>query len=127
MDYLGRTIKAIAYEKAGIIKQGRPVVSGVSGKARGIIKGVAGERDSPLFEIGRDFGYRVTGLQTISYRGINRRIDNLFVNLMGEHQFVNSACSLGAIEVLEMIGLPVADGQFQRPLRRSHGRAGLRL
>lgn len=117
MDYLGRTIKAIAYEKAGIIKQGRPVVSSVSGKARGIIKGVAGERDSPLFEIGRDFGYKATGLQTISYRGINRRIDNLFVNLMGEHQFVNSACSLGAIEALEMIGFPVAEWAISKALK----------
>ncbi|MCD6413705.1 MAG: hypothetical protein J7L54_06135 [Elusimicrobia bacterium] len=40
-DYLGGTIEKIAFEKAGIIKKGNFVISGVSGPAEKIIKEVA--------------------------------------------------------------------------------------
>ncbi|MDX1429556.1 MAG: cyanophycin synthetase, partial [Rhodothermales bacterium] len=46
-DILGETVEQIATEKAGIIKNGIPVVAGVSGSAEGVIKSVAAERSAP--------------------------------------------------------------------------------
>ena len=55
---LGNTLAAIATEKAGICKRGRPVVSGVrDGEAREAIRRVALKRRCPLRELGVDFSY----------------------------------------------------------------------
>lgn len=54
-EILGKTIEAIAYEKAGIIKAGVPVVIGAQGKAFAVIKKVAGNKKAALF--GPDFQY----------------------------------------------------------------------
>jgi dihydrofolate synthase/folylpolyglutamate synthase len=48
-EYLGKTIAAIAFEKAGIIKTGVPVVIGVEkGKALNVIRARAVEENAPL-------------------------------------------------------------------------------
>ena len=53
---LGRTISRIAYEKAGIIKRGIPVISGViESAAQRVIRATATRRGSSLRELGRDF------------------------------------------------------------------------
>lgn len=50
-EILGKTIEKIAFEKAGIIKRGVPVVTGAKGKALKVIEKVAKEKGSPLFLI----------------------------------------------------------------------------
>ncbi|QDV69175.1 Folylpolyglutamate synthase [Rosistilla carotiformis] len=53
---LGDTVQQIAAEKAGIIKPGIPVVSGVRNpEAAAVIRQIAEARQSPLVEIDRDF------------------------------------------------------------------------
>jgi dihydrofolate synthase/folylpolyglutamate synthase len=55
---LGNTLQAIAREKAGIIKPGVPVVSGVSDEEpRDEIRRIAKERGSPIIETETDFRY----------------------------------------------------------------------
>src|SRR6185369_12284758 len=55
---LGDTLAAIAWEKAGIIKAGVPVVSGVTAhEPRAVIERVARERGSRLIQRGRDFDF----------------------------------------------------------------------
>jgi dihydrofolate synthase/folylpolyglutamate synthase len=56
---LGNTLAAIAAEKAGIIKPGVPVVSGfLSPEPRDVIADRAAELSAPLFQCGRDYGFR---------------------------------------------------------------------
>ena len=51
MDILGSTLGEIAFEKAGIIKQGRPVVSYPQlGEASSVIREAARERKSPTMK-----------------------------------------------------------------------------
>jgi dihydrofolate synthase / folylpolyglutamate synthase len=53
---LGNTLAKIAREKAGIIKPGIPIISGVTEpEPREIIESIAEERGAPLWNIGRDF------------------------------------------------------------------------
>ncbi len=55
---LGNTLAAIATEKAGICKRGRPAVSGVTeGESREAIRRVASKYRCPLHELGADFWY----------------------------------------------------------------------
>src|SRR5205823_3855783 len=55
---LGDRLSQIAFEKAGIIKPGMPVVSGTDdGEARAVIERVAAERRAPLEVLGRDFSF----------------------------------------------------------------------
>src|SRR5262245_34187357 len=58
VQYLGNTLASIAGEKAGIIKPGRPAISGVRApEARGVIECVAAERAAHLIQLDRDFRY----------------------------------------------------------------------
>lgn len=66
-DYLGNTVSKIAFEKASIIRPGRPVFVGFEVRSQDdaaamrVIESVAGSRASPLFRLGRDFGVRFDG------------------------------------------------------------------
>src|SRR6266436_3337194 len=56
---LGNRLASIAMEKAGIVKPGRPVVSGATAlEARAVIERICRERHAPLRQLGIDFHYR---------------------------------------------------------------------
>ncbi|MDQ1257898.1 MAG: dihydrofolate synthase / folylpolyglutamate synthase, partial [Candidatus Hydrogenedentes bacterium] len=60
--YLGDTLPEIAFEKAGIIKPGRPVVVGeTKPEPRDVILARAAEMDAPVRLMGRDFTYELSG------------------------------------------------------------------
>lgn len=55
---LGNQLASIAMEKAGIVKPGRPTVSGVMDpEPRHVIESICHERHSPLLQLGRDFHF----------------------------------------------------------------------
>jgi len=80
-DLLGNTVEKIAFEKAGIIKQNVPVITGVKGNALKVIKKIAKQRKAPL-TIPKQFGY------------VN------FKNLNGTFQQENKDIALTTIEIL---------------------------
>ncbi|MFO7726273.1 MAG: folylpolyglutamate synthase/dihydrofolate synthase family protein [Oceanipulchritudo sp.] len=56
-EILGDTFEAIAFEKAGIIKPGRPVVMGLLPvEAERVVEAVARERGAPLYKVSDSFG-----------------------------------------------------------------------
>lgn len=57
-DKCGGTLEGVAYHKAGIIKNGIPVVSGAEGIAVNIIEKRANELKSPLYLNGKDFSVK---------------------------------------------------------------------
>ena len=54
-DILGRGIERVAGEKAGILKQGVPLVTGCRGRALQVMVREAGRLEVPLLVLGRDF------------------------------------------------------------------------
>ncbi len=104
MKYLGNTLEAIAFEKAGIIKTNVPVVVGE--KAVGpfnVIEERAREMNAPLILFDRDFTYSAHGVAlapAISYSGPRMQIINAPIGLAGMHQIENAAMSLAIIESL---------------------------
>lgn len=104
MDILGDTLEKIAWEKAGIIKPGVPVVSCVTQpEVVAVLKAKAADCQSTLYLTGEDFSYETTGIrdgvQTFNFRGPFRTLD-LGIVMKGEHQISNASAAMMALEVL---------------------------
>lgn len=105
MDILGNTIEEIAFEKAGIIKAGVPVVTAVEQpEALEVIRKAAVTKKSALYVMGEQFRYepkqRVEDAQTFSFTGPFRALDDITITMNGVHQLKNAAVTVMALEVL---------------------------
>ena len=112
---LGDTVEKIAFEKAGIIKQGCPcVVYGQSPSVIDVIRTRCRELDSPL--VIADFDEIVTEFdspdgQVFTYRGTPCAIP-----LLGAHQRKNAAVVLELVEVLRTLGWKLSEGDVEHGL-----------
>ncbi len=107
---LGNTLAAIATEKAGILKRGRPAVSGErAGEAQQSIRRMAALRRCPLHELGTDFGFEaippdqpVTRPTPFRVAACTWRTDwgTFELPLLGPHQAHNAAVALAGFDVL---------------------------
>lgn len=106
---LGNTLSSIAFEKAGIIKQHVPVVSGVEApEALPVIEKACREKDAPLYLLGRDIWVEeVRSFDRNGTRGLICKIKtwrhtyhDIVLPLVGIHQAQNCALVLGALEVM---------------------------
>lgn len=101
-EYLGRTLAAIAREKAGIIKERVPVVTGaLQPLVKGILKATCFQHDAPLYLFKEHFKVRRNANGSFQYRGARLELPSLRLNLRGAHQISNAAVALAALEVLE--------------------------
>lgn len=119
-EFLGSTIEQIAAEKAGIVKQGIPVVTGATqSEALKAIEHEAARRTAPLYRMPLDFGAGrvLSGMpQTFDYRGISERMEGLRISLQGRHQVKNACLALAAIECLRKAGLDLPDRAIREGL-----------
>jgi dihydrofolate synthase/folylpolyglutamate synthase len=120
---LGSNLSAIACEKAGIIKPGVSVVSGVTEPApRGVIRRAARRWDCRLLEAARDFRFRYCPPRQVDpgpswgrvdfdclVPGLEHRYPGLKLRLWGHHQAANSAVALAAIAELMRQGWELSE------------------
>ncbi len=101
-EYLGATIKAIAGEKAGIIKPERPVITGARQKtALAEIRRTAEMQAAPLYRLGEHFRVRRRpAAGDFTYYGINHVWPGMRTRLTGSYQVDNAAIVLAACELL---------------------------
>ena len=106
VDYLGATREAIGYEKAGIVRAGRPAVVAVPAAPASVLRHVqtVGAR---LLLIGRDFGWE-KGRRDWTFRGPGGSATGLpYPALRGEIQLQNASGALAALATLsEELPLP---------------------
>jgi dihydrofolate synthase/folylpolyglutamate synthase len=114
MKQLGNTLEAIAREKAGIIKPGVPVVSGVVEPGpREVIRQACRQRGCRLVELGTDFDVNyfpprnvTSGAAEAVFDFIDRSAERpscysrVAIKLLGRHQAVNAAVALAALAQL---------------------------
>ncbi len=106
MEFLGNTLGQIAREKAGIIKEGVPVVScPVVKEAVDVIESRCKEKKARHYLVGRDI--EIESVNSIPLEGVEcdiktwaRGYNGLRIPLLGEHQARNCACALGVMELL---------------------------
>ena len=101
-EYLGRTLAAIALEKACIIKPGVPMVTAARGTALGVITDYARDMESPVYVRGRDFRSSGSGTRGFSWSGREWKLAGLSSNLTGLYQLENLSVALAALESLSL-------------------------
>lgn len=104
-EFLGGSIEEIAREKAGIIKQGVPVVTaGQEPAAMDVIKKQAMENGSALYAAGEDFTTMIKTEEPFrtcfDYLSESLSIDNLVIPLAGTHQAINASLAIKAFELV---------------------------
>jgi dihydrofolate synthase/folylpolyglutamate synthase len=119
MAQLGNTLAAIAGEKAGIIKRGVPVVSGVlEDEPREVIERTAAERGCRLIQAGRDFRMRYhDGRLDFEYAVAGEEhVENVQLAMKGAHQAANAAVALATVAELRRQGWNISLDAMRRGL-----------
>ena len=99
---LGDTLEAIAEQKAGIIKQGIPLVTGrIAPEALAVIDRIAEGKDAPIFAYGTDYQVRyqksmVTG-EVFDYTSVVRQ-GRFQTGLLGLHQIENAGMAIALLD-----------------------------
>ncbi len=104
---LGTTLEEIAAEKAGIVKPGMPVVSGVvQQRAIDVVRRVCAERGANYLDA-RGLAELVTdGPGGLAFRTPRGLFDSIDLALLGRHQVDNARIALVAFEIFaEQLGL----------------------
>jgi dihydrofolate synthase/folylpolyglutamate synthase len=130
--YLGDTLAEIAAEKAGIIKENVPVISGVgTGETEEervvltVVERFCNERKAPLFLHGRDFFVEPTRDGKWDYWAMKRKgccklrekRQGLLSSLKGRFQMLNSGLALATLEILDQFGFSVDDAIIRSGLQ----------
>ena len=122
IEMLGDTIAKIAAEKAGIIKDGVPVISAAQlPEAREVIAATCRIKRCRLIEVGHDIAYRETKVLAARQRcEVRGRLGNyaLELPLLGAFQQANAALAVGALEVLTERGCRLGSQDIVTGLRR---------
>ncbi len=135
VNVLGDTLAQIAYEKAGIIKEGRPVVvAPQKEEARRVVERIAEERHAELTQVGRDtlfaprsrsFGGQSFLLWTaeeqdmiVEYMASPEHVDwepvKLEIPLLGYHQVENAATAYTVLQTASQNGVSVTDEAIRK-------------
>jgi len=102
-EFLGQTLREISGEKAGIIKEGVPVISSAQeAEVIEVMTKKAAEMGSSLHVYGKDFRSRPHTIDmhgiTFSYEG-KERMNDLRISLTGTHQVENASVAIRATEL----------------------------
>ena len=121
MEHLGDTIESIAAEKCGVIKPGRPVVTGVEeGGALDVARRAALARKSPLSALGADFTAVRRGMtpwgERFDYSSPAGELTGLEVSLAGPRQVNNAAVTLRVMELLRAEGYSIPESATREGL-----------
>lgn len=108
---LGDTVEQIAHDKAGIIKEGVPVVSAQQEPAaREVLRTVARDHNASILESSTQWQWERTALtlegQTFTaVSAAGDTLEDLFIPLLGRHQLHNASTALTGLVVLRDAGI----------------------
>ncbi|MFN7877704.1 MAG: bifunctional folylpolyglutamate synthase/dihydrofolate synthase [Pirellula sp.] len=136
---LGHTIAAIATEKAGIIKPNQHTIAGARHPdARQVIRATALERQSQLWELGRDFdcfsnppshptplenatespNWGLEYLSLFNTQGIEP-LSKIHIGMPGRHQSDNGAIAIACCQKLNQLGWSIPESAIRSSLRNT--------
>jgi dihydrofolate synthase/folylpolyglutamate synthase len=110
-DRLGKTIKKIAFEKAGIIKEKVPIITAAEKRALEVIKDISDKKDTQLLVIDKTNYRRISGSfdwQEYKIKGQLKQY-SVITHLPGIFQGMNIALAINAIEQLQMNGVFISE------------------
>ncbi len=141
-EWLGDTVEKIAAEKAGIIKPGMTIVTGVTQESViEIVRSKCKFKNSKILEFNRDFGARKqesstqktennivevdlssqqsivnSQLPAFDYWFGSNKITNLSLSLLGDFQITNAALAITVVKNLP--GIQVSDANIRQALKQ---------
>ncbi|HUI46979.1 MAG TPA: folylpolyglutamate synthase/dihydrofolate synthase family protein [Nitrospirota bacterium] len=122
-EFLGGTLEQIAGEKAGIIKPGIPLVTGVKQpEAIEVVESAAAALQAQVFRLGKDFSAEYAGRgseQIFDYHGIQAHYSGLRLQMLGRHQIDNACLALAAVECLQNAGIEIREDAIRHGLEQT--------
>jgi dihydrofolate synthase/folylpolyglutamate synthase len=116
--YLGKTVREIAAEKAGIVKPGVPVITAeCDEEALGVIEAKARDCGCQLRMVGRDLRWRLLDESIERTRIAIDGLGEVDLPLLGSFQGENAAMAFGAVSAIREAGFEVSDEAIIRGLQ----------
>ncbi len=133
LELLGPTLDVIAREKAGIMKRGVPLATGMQAEeVMAMLDAEAERHGTPLLQRGRDWSIAETSIG-LRYADRAGEIDLPLPSLPGPHQFDNAGIAIAALRAAAL-GVPddaisrgIAAAEWPARLQRLNGRLASQL
>jgi dihydrofolate synthase / folylpolyglutamate synthase len=114
MGILGDTLEEIAFQKAGIIKKGIPLISTVEQQeAIRVIEERAKAMNSKTYLLGRNFSVQhkesTYSGESFYFKGFNSITVRAEISMKGQHQIKNAALALAAVDYIRERGLYIIE------------------
>jgi len=124
-EILGDSLKEIAAEKTGIIKQDGLVVTAPQGaEALKVILNKCRDLNARLFQVGKDVIYKVSDQDpnklSIDLAGTFGKITNLNIGLQGDFQAENAATAFATLRALQYRNLQIGDSSIRKGFEDVH-------
>jgi len=119
-EYLGTTLREIAFEKAGIIKPGVAVLTAEEKpSALKVIRAAARRAGAPLYTLGRDFNLAPDAAGALRYSGLKSDVGSIKLALGGPFQMKNGALAMAALELIGERGFAVGAPSAREGLKKT--------
>ncbi|MEQ6389614.1 folylpolyglutamate synthase/dihydrofolate synthase family protein [Bacillaceae bacterium S4-13-58] len=124
-EFLGNTYEKIAFEKAGIIKPGIPVIAaGTTTSAATVIEEKAVELKAPYYKVSENLSFlwkesSRNGEYFDVFLPEGKELKNLFISMKGRHQISNATLAVIATVLLREKGYDVSDESIRLGLSKS--------
>ncbi|MEW6328960.1 MAG: folylpolyglutamate synthase/dihydrofolate synthase family protein [Candidatus Micrarchaeota archaeon] len=119
-EWLGNSIRKIAFEKSGIIKEGARVITAeTKNDALAEMNKKCGKMDAELVRVGKEIKVKTLACtdRRNKYRIATRANEyDVALSLLGARQGMNAACAVGAVEAL---GLNIPKRAIERGISRA--------
>ncbi len=117
---LGKTLRKIAFEKAGIIKKGVPILTGIlPPSAAHEIDRIRRQKKSPLHRLmAKNFSEADKPFIFHFHHG-NQDLRKLESSLPGKHQILNASLSIRALQILRASGFAVSLSHIREGLKKT--------
>jgi dihydrofolate synthase/folylpolyglutamate synthase len=131
-EYLGRTLGAIAAEKAGIVRKGSHVVTAAdSPEALAVIAGACRAQGATLLDIRDACDWQISRSDLSEQRFIlaqaGEPTGEFTIRLLGRHQVTNAATAIAAARLLRARGAHIPEGSIREGLRLTRWPGRLQL
>ncbi len=127
-EFLGHDLARIAWEKAGIMKSCRPVVTGAQpASVAGVLRSCATETGARLLERGQAWDVSAASGGVLLFRDASGTLELPPPNLAGTHQIENAGLAIAALRASDVgpaatAYAGIARAQWPARLQRLHGR-----
>ncbi|MCL2676406.1 MAG: bifunctional folylpolyglutamate synthase/dihydrofolate synthase [Streptococcaceae bacterium] len=121
MNILGSTLEAIARQKAGIIKEKTPVITGnIKLEALQVIENIANEKNAPIVEFNKDYVINIQENEDFDFSNGQAQYKSLSKSLLGLHQIENAGLAVqSALTYAEKKGMKLTEEQIRKGLAQA--------